>query len=141
MNKKIIIIVSSILVVGVGIYIYLNMNFEDVTEGKVTVNNITLDESTKLNIDKILLGSWYVCSNDFEFVYYEDNTGVRISSDNTEQFEWKLENNILYINNDMGNVEFIIEFINDNNEMILSVEDIEEKVSLYRECPLNLYNK
>ena len=47
MNKKIIIILSCVLVVGIGIYVYSNMDFEDVIEGKVTVNNITLDDNEK----------------------------------------------------------------------------------------------
>ena len=139
MNKKIIIIVSCILVVGLGIYIYSNMNFEDVTEGEVTVNNITIDEGTKLDRDKILLGSWYICNNNLEFVYYEDNTGVRISSDNTEQFEWKFEDNILdimFLNERGIQPKVFIEFVDDNNEMIVYEEStMVELNNLLRSCP------
>ena len=38
MNKKNIIILSCILVVGIGIYVYSNMNFEDVIEGEDYLN-------------------------------------------------------------------------------------------------------
>ncbi len=136
-----------ILVVGVGIYIYKNIDFKDI----VPSHNIVLPTKevtvNKINIEETLIGTWYQCGgwnrweNNKKIIFFNDKTGflnvtlikyedyphhelMKSVNNVEEKFEWKYQDSILYIfpESPMYTVGELTLSYNDDNSFYLTDE-------------------
>ena len=158
MNKNILIILFWILVVGVGIYIYKNIDFKDLN----SIDNIVIDlppkdvTINKINIEETLIGTWYKCGIEgMKIVFFNDKSGFlsypRFEYHDLfnveEKFEWKYQDNILYIfpeNQYIDIGELNLSFEDDNSFYLTDERDKDSRWddnSLYQPFSNDIYNK